>query len=288
MSTRPIISTDQNHSYQPFLPMTTLMWRKVCGFEPIILLTDTPTEWGSTRYGKVVLETLWTMKADVHFVGAIEGHKSGQVAQSCRQHAAALDLPEDDFLVTADQDMWPLNREWFKRHEGHPDKFTLWYANAYGPVVPPSSPPYYPTPYVGAAVKLWREVIGLRKTGEVGTQLQTNLDRTLGRRYDSWLAWNHDELFFGARLKAWDGHPSRCQFVNREGQPPHDRIDRSGWPVALSKEFLADKVDAHCIRPPVMPPNWKPLRDLLLYYLDSTDMAFIDSFVKEYRKARYE
>jgi hypothetical protein len=95
-------------------------------------------------------------------------------------------------------------------------------------------------------------------------------------------------LFFGARLKAWAGHPSRCQFISREGCPPHDRIDRSAWPVALSKEFLAGMVDAHCIRPPVMPPNWQPLRDLLMYYLESADMEFINAFVKRYRVERYE
>jgi len=288
MTTRPVISTNSNHSYEPFLPMTILMWRRVVGFDPLVLLTDTAAEWGGTKPGKVILSTLMDLKADVHFIGHIEGYQTAQCAQSSRQHAAALFMDETDFLLMADQDMWPLNKDWFHQHEAHPDKFTLYYANAYGPIVSPASPPYYPTPYVTATAKLWREVMGLKQTGEIATQLQANFDRTLGRPHDTWQGWNHDELFFGARLKGWEGHPSRCHFITRDGAPPKDRIDRSGWPNAYSKEFLAGIVDAHCIRPPLVPPNWQPLRDLLMYYLPEDDMKFIAEFVRVYRKARYE
>ena len=288
MNTFAVISSSRNHSYDAFLPMTALMWRRVVGFEPLVLLTDTAAEWGGTKVGTVVLSTLLDLKVNVHFIGHIEGYLEAQASQSSRQHAAALIMNEDDVLITADQDMWPLNHDWFRRHDPAKYAVTLWYANAYGPVVHPSSPPYHCTPYVGATAKVWREVMGLRQTGEIASQLQDNFDRTLGRSHDSWMAWWHDELFFGSRLKAWHGYPSQCQFIEREGQPPRDRIDRSGWPNSYSKEFLAGIVDAHCIRPPLVAPNWQPLRDLLMHYLPEEDMKFIAEFVKAYRKARYE
>lgn len=288
MSVRPVISSSHDHSYQPFAPMTILMWREVIGWDPILLLVEDEEAWSRTAFDRVMLEYLRQINADFRFIGKIEGYETAQQAQSSRQHVAALDLPEDDILMTADIDMFPLSKLWFHQHDATKWDFTLFYSNAYGNMNPPVSPPYHCTSYMAGTVKVWREIMGLKVTGEVASQLQSNFDKHLGRACDSWTAWNCDEVFFGSRIKAWDGYPDRCQMIPRYGGPPDDRVDRSNWPTTLSKTYLSSKVDAHCIRPPALAPNWKPLRELLSYYLDGKDMEFIDSFVSRYRKARYE
>ena len=279
MTTYAVIAANQNHSYDFFAPITTLMWEKVVGYRTICLLTDTAAEWENPTAALVKSKTL-EVGAHVHHIGKIEGYQSAQAAQSSRHHAAILDLPEDDVLITGDIDMLPLNGPWFRQHDSERYAFTLWYWNAYGEIYPP----YHCTAYIGASVKLWREVLDLKPTGEIGPQLQANFDRTLTRYHDSWQGWNHDELFFGARLKGSDYYPDQCQQILRQGQPPHDRIDRSSWPVTF--DWSREWTDTHMIRPPASHENWIRLRPLLEHYMPEK-MAWIDDYLVQYRKLRY-
>lgn len=281
MTSYAIIATNHNHSYDFFAPLTALMWRHVVGFECICLLTDDEANWRANPYSSMVLDKLNELGVRKEYIGHIEGYQSAQAAQSSRQHAAALDLPAEDVLITGDIDMWPLNREWFHQHDPAAWDFTLWYSNAYGE----KYPPYHCTAYCGATAKVWREVIGLKVTGEVGTQLQANFDRTLGRYHDSWQGWNHDELFLGAKLKAWDGYPGRCQMIRREGGgPPSDRIDRSGWPASI--DWSRDWSDTHLLRPGAQHDNWVRIRPILEHFLPDK-MTWIDDYLKLYRQRRY-
>src|SRR6185369_914410 len=101
---RPILATSRDHSYDFFMPLTVMMWRKVVGAEPIVFLSETEKEW-SEKSGQVLQEALTEIGVKWNWVGHIEGYLPAQCAQSARQHAAALDLPEDDILMTADVDM---------------------------------------------------------------------------------------------------------------------------------------------------------------------------------------
>lgn len=275
-----VIATNHNHSYDFFAPLTVMMWRRVVGFDCIVLLTDTEAEWRREKYASLVLDTLGELNVQHHFIGKIEGYQTAQAAQSSRQHAAALDLPAEDVLITGDIDMWPLDGPWFRLHDPAKWDFTLWYWNAYGSPYPP----YHCTAYCGATARVWREVMGLRITGEVGSQLQETFDRTLGRYHDSWQAWNHDELFFGSRIKGWDGYPDRCQRIDRYGGPPDDRIDRSGWPAEI--DWSRQWVDTHLLRPGAQHENWVRIRPILEHYLPDR-MDWVDSYLLGYRRARY-
>jgi hypothetical protein len=277
---RPILATSRDHSYDFFMPLTVMMWRKVVGAEPIVFLSETEKEW-SEKSGQVLQEALTEIGVKWNWVGHIEGYLPAQCAQSSRQHAAALDLPEDDILMTADVDMFPLSREWYLQHDPAKWDFSLFYSNAYGE----KYPPYFCTNYLAGTVKMWREIMGLEPTGTVTAQLQKSFDRHLCRYHDSWSGWNFDELYFGSRLKGWDGFPNRCQFIRREGGgPPSDRIDRSGWPS--SYDWSRVWVDTHLIRPGALHDNWVRIRPMLEQFLPEK-MAWIDSYLLKYRGARY-
>lgn len=290
MTTYAVIASSTDHSYDFFAPLTALLWKRVVGYETICFLINTADDW-QKPYSHVVKQKLFEAGAKIHHIGRIEGYLEAQAAQSSRQHAAALDLPETDVLATADVDMWPLSKDWYHQHDPSKYDLTLHYANAYGPLIPPSQPPYFCTAYMFATVKKWREIVGLENRGEIQTQLQANLDRTLGRRHDSWQAWNADELFMGSRIKGWDGYPGRCQFIERFGGPPDDRIDRACWPDSLEKGkfpwFQRKWVDTHLIRPGAVPPNWARIRPILSHLVPD-QMEWVDEYVRLYRKARYE
>ena len=279
MSTYAIIATNQSHSYDFFAPITTLFWKEVVGFGTICFLTDTEKEWANPAASLVKAKTM-EAGAKVFHIGTLDGYQNAQAAQSSRQHAAALDFPEDDIFVTGDIDMLSLDRDWFRQHDPEKWDFTSWYANAYGW----PHPPFHPTPYIAATVKKWREVVGLEVRGEILTQLQANFDRTLGRDASTWLSWWHDELFFNSKLKAWDGYPDRVQMITREGQPPHDRIDRCAWPAQF--DWSKKWVDTHMIRPGATPENWPRIRPLIEHYIPQ-HLDWIDKYHAEYVRAKY-
>lgn len=279
MTEYAVIASNQSHSYDLFAPLTTAMWAKVVGFKTLCFLTDTAKEWDNP-VGHVVKKALEEAGAVVHHIGVIQGYQNAQAAQSSRQHAAALDLAGDDILITADVDMMSMDREWFRQHDPARWDFTLYYSNAYGE----KYPPFHCTPYVAATVSKWREVMQLEVRGEIGTQLQANFDRTLGRYHDSWLGWWHDELYYNSKLKAWNGYPDRCQMIPRQGQPPHDRIDRCAWPSSF--DWSKKWVDTHLIRPGATPENWPRIRPILEHFIPEK-MEWVDSYVRDYRKARY-
>lgn len=279
MISHAVIASNHSHSYQFFAPITALFWREVVGFRTLCFLTGTEKEW-DTGAASLVRAKLREVDAQVHHVGVLEGYQDAQAAQSSRQHAAALDFPDDDVLVTGDIDMWSLDGPWFRQHDPAKWDFTSWYANAYGWPVPP----FHPTPYVAATAKKWREVMKLEVRGEILTQMQANFDRTLGRDASTWLSWWHDELYFNSKFKAWDGYPKRVQMITRDGQPPHDRIDRCAWPAAF--DFSKKWVDTHLIRPGATKENWPRIRPLIEFYLPKY-LGWVDEYVAQYQKEKY-
>jgi len=287
MNTYAVIASNHSHSYQPFAPITALFWREVVGFKTICFLTGTKEEWDEPA-ASLVRRKLDEAGALIHHIGKLEGYQDAQAAQSSRQHAAALDLPLDDVLLTGDIDMWSLDRDWFRQHDPAKWDFTSWYANAYGPLAP--TPPFHPTPYIAATVAKWREVMQLECRGEILTQMQANFDRTLTPHASTWTSWWHDELYFNSKLKAWSGYPHRVQMISREGQPPHDRIDRCAWPAWRGHEYAFDwtkkYVDTHLIRPGVTTENWPRIRPLVERYIPK-HLAWVDEYVKLYQKEKY-
>ena len=279
MTTHAVIATNQSHSYDFFAPITTLFWQDIVGFSTICFLTDTKAEW-ENKSAQVTISALRDVGAQAHFIGKLEGYQNAQAAQSSRQHAAALDLPEGDVLLTGDVDMLSLDGPWFRQHDPEKWAFTSWYSNAYGW----PCPPFLPTPYIAATVKMWREVMQLECRGEILTQMQANFDRTLTPHASTWSQWWHDELFFNSRLRASDSWPHKVQMITREGCPPHDRIDRGCWPANF--DWSRKYVDTHLIRPGATPENWAKIRPMIEHYLPHR-MEWVDGYVKRYQEAKY-
>jgi hypothetical protein len=279
MTTYAVIATNHSHSYQFFAPLTALMWREVVGFNTLCFLTGNERDW-QDKAAKLVASKVQEVGARVQYIGLLEGYRDSQAAQSSRQHAAALDLPESDLLMTGDIDMWPLSREWFRQFDLDGYDFASFYSNAYGW----PHPPFLPTPYIVATVKNWRKVMQLECRGEILTQMQANFDRTLGRYHDSWTAWWQDEVYFNSKLREWDGWPKRVQMITRDGCPPHDRIDRGCWPAVI--DWSKPLADTHLVRPGATPENWSRIRPILEHFVPD-HMDWVDSYHRAYSEAKY-
>lgn len=266
------LAADVNPSFDFLLPVGGLVWRKVTGYEPLCLLAG--NDWGG-KVGQVVLDELGRLGMWHHIIGPLtEPYRVGVAAQMSRQHAACLDLPIDDLLMTADADMIPVNGEWFNRWDDS-KLVRLHYSNSYGYN-------FHTTGYWTMRVRTWREVMRLNVQHSIVNHVQDRLDRWIGRDRDTWQEWYADEMIASAHLKLWSGYPDKCLMIERDGAPPVDRIDRSGWPDSVD---FRGKVDAHVLRPSWTPDAWPRMR-AFFEKLIPEHMAEVDGFHKRYSEAR--
>lgn len=271
---RVILASSDWKDYEFLAPITALLFRRVAGFEPMVLLTESETAWRARASGRCVLETLEREHIDHAWIGPLEGYRISVAAQAARQHAACLPFADDDYLVTSDVDMWPLDRAWFNQIDSRFD-VQLWYANAY-------NYRFHTTGYVGMRAGLWREIMGIKVGDKINERLQVALDANFTRNCDTWSEWYADETYTSSRLKAWKGYPDKCQMIERRGAPPEDRIDRSGWPSQVN---LVGKVDAHVLRPGFTGENWPRLSSLLDNLICQEDVRAIKLYRESYVEA---
>ena len=235
--------------YDYLLPFTVRLWKERIGMDVILLLSGDPQEW----LRRPVFNEL--DEDECYFVGEIEGFDAGTVAQSARQHVAAMEwLKEDDYIISSDSDLWPIKKDFYWGFDESP--MTFWYANAY-------LYENHCTCHMGATVKTWRDVMGL-KAGSLSAQLKDTFARKLAPKQEGlnpgdagWQAWNFDEWNTSEVLRQQEWYPDQCKMIERVGQPPNDRIDRSNW-----RDLKPDDVDAHLLRPSHDDENWPLVRKL--------------------------
>lgn len=273
---RVIYSSNENHDYFFYLPLTTLLWKELVNYDPIVLLTGTPKEWLDIPKRKLALEKTKQFGGDVYFLGNIQNVRSSTLAQVSRLYAGGLVLADDVYVLTSDVDMWPLQKNYFYQQDFQ-KKLHLYYANAYAPKIK------YPICYMGAYVKVWREIMGLgnpylgddtlyfqKKTQYtiMNSLLTDCITKNLPSTASAWENWLFDEELFGKVLQKWPGFPTQCQMIHRNGGPPEGRVDRAGWQF---DSLLPTHIDAHLVRPGYSGDNWVKIDKLLKALLDEVN-----------------
>lgn len=265
-----VIGCSPTQPYDFLLPFTARLWRDHIGIEPILILTGEPSTWAQRPVLPELLDFRWLM------LGQIPGFDRGTVAQSARQHAAAIPwLDPNDFLLTSDADLWPLSPAYYAQQDAG-KAATFWYANAY-------NYEHHCTCHIGMPVHRWRAVMGLQP-GNLKEQLAATLRQHLAPKQAGldpsaagWQAWNFDEWNTSAFLKRESWYPGHCQMIERAGQPPRDRIDRTAWPETPSAIGM---VDAHLMSSAFIDEHWRKVRPLWRQVHQAHDWA------EDYR-ARY-
>lgn len=267
MTSYAVISSNLAPNYAWYLPLTCLAWRDCCGLEPLVLLVGERAAWEADKVGGPALAYAERAGARVAFVPELAGYRSGTVAQVVRLFACCADVQPEDALTTVDIDMWPLSREPFAPMPAD-DGLVLFYSNG-------CNDGTYPMCYLRAAAQTWRAI--MRPTAaDLGSNVQEMLDRMVGPAgHDYWAEWYADQRGFAKRVRAWDGHPGRCQMIPRDGHPPIDRIWYGHWPRPLPPHL----VDAHLVSQNNRAP-WEHLRELLVY-AGVQDLALADAYAKE-------
>ncbi|MES2179818.1 MAG: hypothetical protein V4550_18300 [Gemmatimonadota bacterium] len=321
MSDRTIVALgcSQTSDYSFLLPITALFWRRV-GFEPLAIIVGDHKDSGSLAWSndpktKVTFDQLIAHRIPTYSVSAIDGYPIATMAQNVRQHAAGLRIvsdfgnkfdtelviDENDWVMPADADLWPLRPEFYTQHENSPYRAVSYYWNGdhfvgktafLKAIAAGKRTQTIPTCHVAMRAKDWRETYGLN----VGENLYDAVKRTLDiwfRTYpaDSFNTWMSDQDIMTANLcrQPWfptgtppdDGgtHASGdVLFVGRRGHPPVDRLCRSVYESWVAQTFaeggarlrLADPArwtDAHVFRAPFADDNWMRLLMLIDAYI---------------------
>ena len=291
MTTRAVISCSEYRDYTFSLPLAALFWREVVGFEPLLMLTESEAHWRAfSKRNEVTLTALKHFNFDFRYVGHMEGYETPRVGQNARHYASCYDLPEDDWLLVSDADLWPLNREFYYQRGG---KATCLYFNGdhfqgKADVLDKSSRGVrfqtIPTCHIIMRVKTWRELYNLKVGDSIPLAIKTSLDQWMAAQNQTdkgFAIWMVDQDLVTVKLCQAPWFPSEAMLVSREGHPPKTRLDRGNW----STDFTG-MIDAHIFKEPDSLKHWGLLREVVKRYLPH-HLDWADNYQKEYR-ASYE
>lgn len=244
------------------------MWQRI-GYTPIMLMVGEQVDWLAVPSSRVAYKRLIACDVRCVFLGQYSGHRDSTVSQVARLYGGDILEDERAYVITADVDMWPLDDQWFTPRD-RDGRWQIWYANAY-------QHHRYPMCYLGATVRLWREVMG---HGPLRERLAAQLNTGLGVGADSESAWTYDEQLFAECLKEYQAQPGarRPVYIDRHGNPVHDRIDRIRWPRYPD---VSGKLDAHLPRPG-FGDGWPLVRPILEQLCSAENLAWADAYERTY------
>jgi hypothetical protein len=233
---KAIISTTFHDNYLFFLPITTYSWNKlgvdvVC-FCPNIFDSLSADENSSRGRSDVVSDVLKAQKLNCDlYVFECPKNKEATYAQCSRLYGGALDLPDDEILITSDIDMAVFE---IPPHADVAFHFTVFGAD----LVPEKQ---YPMCYISATKKDWRSSL------RVGYKtVQQCLDELLGHIDCENMRGN----YWGKDQETAFDCISDAILVNRsngQNQFATRRLDRDD--SFLLERDMSDVMDYHMNRP---------------------------------------
>lgn len=295
------------------LPITCLLWRELVGFEPRVYIVGSLRSW-CERAPLVTLNALSRHRIEAFQLSPYIDYPDGTVAKHIRQHAAAERFfCDDDWVMPADADLWPLVRDFYHQHEGAAERAVLYYSNGDHFTRKDAALDgfdagvrFFTIPMCHATMRArdWRAAWNL-----VPDDMSASLIATF-KRYGvndasrvpdgetpaAWKWWvNSDQRLLTERLCRQDWFPAHAaagggtvgavRFIERRGGPPRDRLDRA-FPHVWHAPFEAGHyTDAHLPKEPERPERWArllPIVDALL----PQHSAWARSYYAEYMAAR--
>jgi hypothetical protein len=310
-----VISTTADAFYSFVIPLTTLLWTQLSGYE-VQVIVATGESGSRDKFSKevsaeerrvlaLVTEAIQDFGGSVTVVdGGAFASQVGRplAAAQCGGAGNAVADADARWILISDGDMWPVDLAYFESLSEPADgQVHALYANAY----PKSDPPMYPMCYLAANCATWQRLLpGLT---------DISLDEAVAREWEAGEAmhgqrwhsaskavspqWFHDQHLVATRLAAVRAaDPDAWEVLPRTRAPPRDRIDRARWPTSEQlAAAVARSVDAHLLRPGYTDDNWPRLRELLTFIVrraTSNDesavvtlLESVDEYVASFREA---
>lgn len=283
---KAIISSTYDDKYLFFLPIVTWCWNKlgigtICFTPKVKIPTDTSNE---KLFAKICLVESSVKGSGIIWEGfSSPKDKEATYAQCSRLYAGALDLPDDEILITSDIDMAVFLVPPF-----HANKFNIW-----GSDLTPDG--QYPICYITNSATNWMEYFGVAEkyTGMKSKDkwinkksLQECLDSLLGDiECDNFRGnyWGKDQEEAFLRINKFN--PQRIIKIPRARpgtQFASNRVDRddANWRSCLGP----DLVDAHLWRPGYTQENFANILELLTTQYPNDNFDWLVAYRNEYIK----
>lgn len=280
---KAVVSTTYDDKYLFFLPIITYCWNKL-GVQVVCFMPGNNIHYTEPRLS-LISNTAYRQNLEWEvFNFYCPEHKEATYAQCSRLYAAALDLPEDELLVTSDIDMAV-----FKMPKFHKSKFTILGSD----LVPENQ---YPICYINATVKNWREVVGI---GEKYTGMKTSIPKwpslkTYQECLDDLLAhieaehfrgnyWGKDQEEAHLRIRKFNQQlVNNIQRARPGTQFAMNRVDRDdiNWRSYLGP----DLIDAHLWRPGYTDENFANILELLQTQYTEDNFQWMIDYRNKYIK----
>ena len=273
MTRRVCFSADANPIYQFYLPLTALMWREVAGYHALVELVGTAPGFLLDRLREII------RSGDIVCVEPPQCCGTPASAQLVRLLSyLAQNIADDDYLMTCDADIWPLQAAVFEPHNDAP---LLIYPSSCLLNNPGINTPAFPICYIGARTSLWRSLMGIEANSlREGLELLFLTEPLLSAG-----GFNADEAVITKRIMGARNYPEGFHCVPRDGFPPRGRIDRAAWPENVRLHINGARnmfIDAHLPRPGYADENWSRIRPLLELYLSPKWLRWCDDYRAEY------
>lgn len=261
---KAIVSTTLDNKYLYFLPIVTWCWNKI----GVGVINFAPNTHYSLR-ACLVFDTLVGSKFDYDYK-QYDCHETREAtyAQCARLYAAALDLPEEEVLITSDIDM-AIFGEALKQKSADFDIFGF-------DLCPPNQ---YPICYISATVKNWRSAMEIN-----GRSYQKCLDDLLGSIEGNHIRgnyWAKDQETAYQKISQHNNihlhgraHPGTQFSTRRLDRDDHYILDR----------LSPDIVDFHMPRPGYDHKNFDIIMKCLRYFYPNDDFGWLETYTEQYRK----
>ena len=272
------------------LPLTALAWERI-GFKCIIPIIGNQTEWRSSPLLSLVLTQLEARKAEILFVEAPK-HLHRILSQTARVFAVNVDrfpAKSDDYVITSDADLWPLNRDHFTPKKGK--KLILVHSQCCGFFqINGTVYPMYAMSNIGATVATWQQILneGHRFANDSSSIMQYLEDVHGPRVRDGVMAgnWYVDQETVSLRIHQWIDKYSNesVYYVSDQG---FDRVDRFRWTTDLNQSahnqtHFRHMFDAH------LPgkSRWNDIQPLLqlMFGLESWQLQWAHDYVDNFNR----
>lgn len=279
---KAIISSTYDNNYLFFLPFVTWSWNKlgvdVICFMPLapelnrIQLPDEHVAiFHDDQRLRLLLEVIHKQGLNLKIENYYSPEdKKATYAQCSRLYAAALDLPDNEILITSDVDMAVFNKDYFNQANNG-------MINIFGHDLVPHY--QYPMCYLAMPIKIWREVMWITP----GISPQQYLDALLGPIECEHFRANQWALDQDTAYKCIE-RSSHAVMIHSRAKHPYAfatrRADRDGWPDSPPPDII----DAHLPRPGYTDENFAKILKLFQDIYPEENFDWMVEYRNEYIK----
>jgi len=259
-----ILSTNNNPDYSFYLPITCFVWEKF-GFTPLSIIV------GESDVNSLIDEEIELRTSGMNiFISEIAPYRSETIAQCVRLYAPAIVENENDYILSGDVDMIPLN-SYFNRDF---DKY-----NAYGYDLTDYT--QFPMCYVGMDKKGWKSLMNLENDKMIECMLR-DLKKEPKSSSNIWEEyWDTDQHILTKRIRDFGVH--NFNVINRGKETngyAYKRVDRGNWSWDKNVEYI----DAHLLRNSFEDATFEKTYELISHTLKGVDCSWMLDYQKKFKK----